>query len=393
MLLNEVYFGKTKEFEMLEGFLKSYIRKDEDLFNDTLFVKDFKNIKENIEKAFGKRFNINLHLTIKIGSSQNACTVPQQFIGKKGEEKSHFDNTYDLIEKTSNGYRFKKRTDIYVLLFLPIIRMINERELIALILHEVGHNMFSFTLTTKLINIMTFCGSFIEHKEIKEMLETDILSDNKKNKAEEKKLRFSDALTYFIATLGYIFYIISLVLKSMGGLTLIIFPIISFFSSIVAFFESTFLSGSYANEEFADNFANIHGYGPELATGLIKFNNPKYFDKKSIFEKCTYLLLDIVFIFNVTIGDEHPQTRTRFSNIEKYIKKELILEANPEKIKLLNKQLDDLKVIDEDYKKEFSFLKRSGLGFKSLIDIFKKAASVGQIDTDKFDEKVSVKKV
>ena len=115
MLLNEVYFGKTKEFEMLEGFLKSYIRKDEDLFDSDHFVKDFKNIKENIEKAFGKRFNINLSLTLQIQALPNACTVPQQLINKTFQDEVEI--TYDTVEKLQMVLGLKKEQMFLFLFF------------------------------------------------------------------------------------------------------------------------------------------------------------------------------------------------------------------------------------------------------------------------------------
>jgi hypothetical protein len=399
MLLNEVYFGKTKEFEMLEGFLKSYIRKDEDLFDSDHFVKDFKNIKENIEKAFGKRFNINLSLTLQIQALPNACTVPQQLINKTFQDEVEI--TYDTVEKTSNGFRFKKRTDVFILVFLPFIKMINEREFIGILLHEVGHNMFSYNATGRAMNYINFCLGALKKKEIKKLLKTNISDDYKKNKVLEdqkkKEMNISKIALGFLVNYPLIASSI-LILKKVGPLLLklkiittglLLFPAII---SAISFIFSIILKGSYANEEFADNFANIHGYGPDLASALIKFNNPKYYEKENLYLKIFCIFSDFITLFVNLIGDEHPQTRTRFSNIENYIRKELVTEVSPEKIKLLNKQLNDLKIIDEDYKKEFSELKQTGLGVFSLFDIFKKAASVGQIDIDKFDEKVSVKK-
>jgi hypothetical protein len=303
-----------------------------------VFFKDLKLVKGNIEKAFGKRFNINLNLHISV----DPFGLPASYVIKMIPPIIEILTPTDIIEKTSNGFRFRERTVIDIFMSSSLIKILNERELIAVLLHEVGHSMFFQNIFGRIITLL-LSPAILVLKELK-IVYAEFLKatdDNKDNKRREmrNKIIFKAFRVFMTLDKYYQQFKKFIGFKDFFERMLKIILIIPKFSlkTIFEYLLKQFLSGSYANEEFADNFANVHGYGHDLVKALLKFNIPKL----PLYEKTFFLLDDILGFYSVTLDSVftgvHPQFLTRFYNTENFIKKELHSETNPEKIKLLKK--------------------------------------------------------
>lgn len=117
----------------------------------------------------------------------------------------------------------------------------------------------------------------------------------------------------------------------------------------------------YSNEKFADTFATMYGYGPELHSAMLKANKDEYkfYGKNSGYSKGNplmdmYKLLDMIndaydeYIEGVT--DSHPNELLRVNISIQYIRRELSKKNLDPKVKLqLVSQLNELQKLVDDY--------------------------------------------
>ena len=111
----------------------------------------------------------------------------------------------------------------------------------------------------------------------------------------------------------------------------------------------------YTDEKFADTFAAIYGYGPELHSGLQKIYTeifkqyPQTRNSILVILNAYNLYINDLFAFMMGVQDEHPNDLARMKVAADYLKKEISREGLDPKMKtrMIN-QLDELnKIIDE----------------------------------------------
>lgn len=117
----------------------------------------------------------------------------------------------------------------------------------------------------------------------------------------------------------------------------------------------------YSNEKFADTFAAMYGYGPELHSGLAKANKDEYkfYGKNSEYSKTNPLFdyLKLVDMLNDAydeymegVADSHPNELLRLNISIQYIRRELSKKNLDPKVKLqLVSQLNELQKLVDDY--------------------------------------------
>ncbi|PTU25799.1 hypothetical protein DA469_21840, partial [Bacillus subtilis] len=140
-LLLESYFGKNKTLIEVETYLTSLKNKMKKGMNPNKCDEI-----ELIEKKIGNLFNIkniNLMITPEEGVLSASVTSFLSFNEFKKDEK------YYSIIKTNTGFRFKRKIDKEVIIRMSsyLIREKTEEEIIAVLLHEIGHEFFYLTKT------------------------------------------------------------------------------------------------------------------------------------------------------------------------------------------------------------------------------------------------------
>ena len=340
--LTEVYIGKTKELLLAETqldiFRKKYMSKY--VFNTRVNSdKDLLKFDRMMEDIFGFGcFTLHIHNQ----PSVNAFTMPIDF-------RCDYKNPTDNIIADKNGFKFKKEYSYAAILGIYSGLIFNPAfttpEIMALLLHEIGHNFNSAlnksngTFTNIIVTIETFI-SIMSGSPL--ALINTIKNSNQMRMALDtagKNMREQNAIPVIVydvfkqlqSVLSTTALTISDILRvgSLGSLTIItalydcvrsasmyIINPANIISKIIG------LNIMYKSELTADNFPTIYGYGPELASALNKFEGAEG-DSSSIimrsFNKIPVLSTimhcnEIPVFFLAQMFDEHPHSTARIKD-------------------------------------------------------------------------------
>jgi len=356
-LVNEVYFGKTKQILEIEKQLgvirQKYMNKDILNVNSDREVLKFNRM---VERYFG--FGC-FCLYILQSNMQNAYTLP---VGSKIDTSK----SPDAIISDGNGYRFKEEYEYADIVFIFSGVIFSEdfttEEVMGLIMHEIGH---SFWVNLRPQNapfkyayfVLMACDYIVEcmlstkhlSKKISGGLGMLALSSNailKKTVMFNRAIRetndkwasylvdismfcitFSMAVSEFIeditnrSTLGLLglMYSITGLIQQLGNITS---PFFIMKQSLVAV--------KYKEEQGADNFATMYGYGAALSSALAKMESPNYDSAKYKKELNKIPLVSNIYNFNFfltctisSLFEEHPHTVDRARDQIKLLKAEL----------------------------------------------------------------------
>ena len=340
--LTEVYIGKTKELLLAETqldiFRKKYMSKY--VFNTRVNSdKDLLKFDRMMEDIFGFGcFTLHIHNQ----PSVNAFTMPIDF-------RCDYKNPTDNIIADKNGFKFKKEYSYAAILGIYSGLIFNPAfttpEVMALLLHEIGHNFNSAlnksngTFTNIIVTIETFISiisgsplAFIN--TIKNSNQMRMALDTAGKNMREKNaipVIVYDAFKQLQSVLNTTALTINDILRvgSLGTLTIInalyncvrsaLMYIINPANIITKIIG---LNIKYKSELTADNFPTIYGYGPELASALNKFEGAEG-DSSSIimrsFNKIPVLSTimhcnEIPVFFLAQMFDEHPHSTARIKD-------------------------------------------------------------------------------
>lgn len=340
--LTEVYIGKTKELllaeSQLDTFRKKYMGKY--VFNTRVNSdKDLLKFDRMMEDIFGFGcFTLHIHNQ----PSVNAFTMPIDF-------RCDYKNPTDNIIADKNGFKFKKEYSYAAILGIYSGLIFNPAfttpEVMALLLHEIGHNFNSAlnksngTFTNIIVTIETFI-SVISGSPL--TLINTIKNSNQMRMALDttgKNMREQNAIPVIVydafkqlqSVLNTTALTINDILRvgSLGTLT-IIAALYSCVRSALMYIINPVnivtkiigLNIKYKSELTADNFPTIYGYGPELASALNKFEGVEG-DSSSIimrsFNKIPVLSTimhcnEIPVFFLAQMFDEHPHSTARIKD-------------------------------------------------------------------------------
>lgn len=365
--INEVYFGKTPELQRMENqlgifrskYLDNYImiptvNSDPDLLRFNRMMEDF--------FGFGC---FSLHVINQ--ASMNAFTYP-------------IDMRYDVFNTNKNllvdknHYKFNKKADytcvtvIYSgLIFNPGF---TTEEIMACILHEVGHNFYSaidrtngvainlYSAITFMVNLASlFTGnvtalSTIENNtEIYQKIVGKIRNFLRDHNSILIKIKdyfdFICSIPKNIA-LGVINIIDIFTLGLLGYLGSILTTRSNFLNPLTY----VFLPILFDNERTADNFCTIYGYGPAHITLEEKMHSASTPSPSKIIEgfKQIPVFSDLYFL-NTQVGniiihtfDSHPEEIYRCQDQIDLLERELAKEnLDPKMKKVIAQDLKDCK--------------------------------------------------
>lgn len=403
MITTEVFAGTKPEFKEIEKNLKVII----DAANNNSLginkgvgtIPEISKVEQLIIKAFGYA-GLSLFITDSIsltGSVPNAYTWPESMKYTKYEnlKRMNWKNRF-----TAEGMNECLYPDVTV--DANIIRWagLNEKELFAIILHELGH-VSQISLVDMLNAIFLISMNMLGENKIKAVIDT-IMSmiiqipgvSYTISKTVLKPLNefilsipgLSDAVKFGRQIVGSV-EIISGAMISFSSLMIAISRPGDFIRimSRTAISDPTWYAG-YNVEKIADSFAAKYGYGPALASALQKTSamkkNPaiKLLDQSIIGR----IITDYMMGFNRIIIQglvTHPANITRATAQLDNLKKDLNDPNLPPKLKKeLLSNIDEMeRVIKSDYL-DFNGDVNKGRSLSTLYNIFMYNAFGGKSD-------------
>lgn len=379
--LNEVYFGKTKEVLYIEKCIRDLRAKyigemfSIDVHQDPLKYK----LANAIEEAFG--FGC-VEIRFMSTGMINMATIPI------GYQIDTISSRYLKVSR-SGGYKFDKRGDFAAIFLIFTGLFFNEEltdsEITAVLLHEIGHN---FTTAQDPINgvlqkiYLIYTLANIGMYDPQSM----IISTAAQSSAGAKlQVWFDNLRNREIPVIGKIAGMIDLVFGIRNTIVYQILSIKKVLSTIVlgpignllhtvfemfirnpsrAFYELTkgiwYLTGmGYSDEQFADSFATMYGYGPEMVSALKKM------DKLGVIKNdiATDIIRNVPVLNNwyqlsaipaymvVTAFDPHPNSAARLMNCLDQLEADMDEPGtNPKLKKHLAKDIKVLREAVKDYK-------------------------------------------
>lgn len=355
-VLDEAYYGKTKEIQSIEKKIGEIREKYAYKTAKANTCKE----KEELEELFCEAFGFTCcSIHIDPSNGFNACTIPIcNSVLDFRDFRKH------IVSKNGQGIKYNKDANIYLIMNitkgLMFSSQFSDAEITAILLHEVGHNfqtamsgkMRSLHMINKVFNLILAPIIMFMNPQAGPFRNayTDLIKSFDKNYSEVANVYYTvnDFLT---SVLEIGFSIISLI----SNITAMLNPI----AVIEKIPENIlrklnldliFVPGGYKGEAISDNFASAYGYGVELSTGLAKMekmsggmvSNQIIRDIDLVGAYFDLLMLPNKIISNMI--DPHPNTIARINNQYEFLHKEMIKkETNPKMKKELEKQLSELR--------------------------------------------------
>ena len=421
MAFNEAYIGKTKLMLKAEKLIGELRKK---YMNSTNGYKEIMNmvgkinndpILRKIEKCFEDEFNItDVYLFIAPTTNFiNAFTLPM-----------HYDVTkYELIQnalKKKKGVKFDKRMELGFLvaitsslLFLPNL---SDGEILAILLHEIGHNFEMPLLDNAYIPsvLIVYTHLFIRllnqqddiFQAVATMFQSMAISTMQPSITRSLKSAIPNKGIATVRDAVFLIYdTIKLIKKIDGGIVdFILYNIIGFQKNFFVNFTQTLKRSTIdrirnyltneqvallsvifgqVSEKIADRFAAYYGYGPDLASSMMKIKNEesinlsKYMGGLDIqavtnaipvfghyLGLCTFINEEILH----NLSGDHPVQSDRARDIIQTLKDDLKDPKLPQKMR-------------NDISKSVKEIEASYNLYKDItLDASKKASAKGYVD-------------
>ena len=407
-LLDEVYIGKTPRLQMIEKLLDN-MRHDKngnlikhELISDNEFING-KNTNLNkicrlLEQEFGFE---SVGILIIANEAINAFAMPLSIRVGLGVFYRFGDN----VESSSSGVRFKKSSHVTLFMGITTGLLFNDNftsgEILAVMLHEIGHNFFVklsgpnapvlseilFSLET-LSEIYKYIGNIINSAKNKEIDEESIdkittnafanlisvpatigfsiaTKEITKNRVLSLALNFVNYFLYikntYKAILSKSDFVKKIFLLLKNKKIRQIYELFSIKRKIKKEYldiirPDTLIKAivTRPQEAYADKFAVMYGYGPELSSWLLKVKHT-YRDKQIIYGKLPAIFSHIVKLwylpvrFAITPISDHGDDMTRsYENLKAL---EYELEKNnvdPKLVESVRRDIDEIKNVMKD---------------------------------------------
>lgn len=400
-IFQEVYFGKTPEILKIENQLDKFRLKYLDRYFNTMNINsdpDLLKLNRMFEKQFGFGC-FTLHIVNQMIG--NAVTFPIDM---------RFDifNTNKNIIANKNTFKFDEKADYSCIVCVYSGIMLNSafttEEVMACILHEIGHNFYS-ALDKKhgfLINIYSailFVSGIYDIikdikyiKGVKDVEKDPIWGVIIANDIEQSKKHIADTSIRMIKnteTYRKIVDKIERYLRENNSLIMQVYDIFDFIKSMIAN-VNIFASGiydiltlgvgrilgsvryieqkalnpftyilmpiQYTNERLADNFPTMYGYGPATVSLTSKFGSLDSSSSKIIQEFNNIPVLSNIYNLNadaaqiiISVFDEHPTAFSRALDQIRLLEREAAKsDLDPKMKKVI---LEDIKVSKKSLEK------------------------------------------
>ena len=384
-ILNETYYGKSKkliECESLIAKIKDSLEKDPK--QNVNKLPEMKKLRENLQKEFGFE-------EIKLVVNPNYVAVNALTLKFLYNKKVMYQKDLKMI-CSKNGIRYKdpKNKKIYIEIYAGLITKSTPEQIIATLLHEIGHNFYITEVSGRFVKLdqimekyIQFCKEFrknigtIPLKNIIQIVNTLMKFRNVMNKVKkiiydedraiiENTTEIHDFEEYINYLEAYINYCYDRIVKASkeyekeneknngewGAFLKIImsifrtlalpFRLVSFYLlpfSVDGIRNNDDLIDARIDEKFADNFAASYGYGKafvETEKNVFMPLTSDYYGGKLKF------LLKFTFFANYKNQLKYDEHHTDLSRM-RFIKNKLEYELEANKDKLTPKQIEEIK--------------------------------------------------
>lgn len=367
-IMNEAYIGKNENFLEMEKCL-GLIRSDLDYKKDLNRSENVQKFNRLMEKQFGMKV---FALRIEKANIINAYT---EVLNLRFDITNKIDMRKVVIANQSQGYRFKEPNNFCIVctVYSGLLNYeeISNAELLAIILHEVGHNFADgiygyinqqnslvmawykrllllqcFLIVPIPLSLKEFITRTNKYKlkENKQGKERKIKSAIEGNRAKKKDKRtFKNMIKGILSWQNVDEEKYQEQINNYKKT-----------KEAKKAQEDVKNSASRRNEVVADKFPAVYGYGNEIASGLLKMDRyesdaVKYIDKTygtKIYDKV------LKFSFEWEDFDEHPRTIQRINEVIKTLEDELTNDnLDPKFEKEIKDQISKLKKTIEDVSK------------------------------------------
>ena len=361
--LNELYIGKDPILPLQNQFTIIRNKIKGKSFSTSINVdKEILKFNRMVEKLFGfSSFALNISPDQTINAYTWGATV-----FKSKEELKRMINS--LKASATTGFYHDSSSGLVTGICTLNMGLINndnftDEEVIACILHEIGHNFFQavtdkdcvYSLTFKIIKILS---------EVNKKINNNIINTKDINYNIIKQ--DIDNIVKSFDLMGQLNNLFS---KVKNRLFTIPHAISNTAKNVMKYVSSKFFRESmednmrrtrysYTNEKFADSFAVMYGYGIELHSFLQKIS-AYYMKELNIKESRNsviiaykvfdYMLKDAI-LYMMNLMDEHPKNLARIKVSIEYVKRELAKEGLDPKVKLeLMNQVNEMQKLIDDY--------------------------------------------
>lgn len=363
-ILSEAYFGKSKDIQAIEtqlGVFRNKYRGSNSYFGNYSENPELQKLNRLFEKAFGFHcFSINIIRQ----QMANAYTIP---ISCKWDTGNTFNpaKLKSLAVVDKSGLKYKPDNNLVVICNITAGILFSDNytdgEVLAIILHEIGHNFAEaldsgISLNSMVLSYMIILFTILDAMQgrisLNGVINFNALDkftiDIKKWIAENCK-----PIGAIAVVMGGLFGLINDGLMNINYLLQTFVPT-AIFQQIPSKIMSMIIKPTaYRNEKIADRFATMYGYGPELSSALSKIETTgtgiAIKDQMDQVPVVGYIL-NLVPTFAkicLTPFDEHPMWSERLEDqiraLEYELKKADLDPKMKKEIQLEIKQIRDLK--------------------------------------------------
>lgn len=324
----EYYQGRTKELLKCEQYCNNIVAKfgspknDVDIRKTPVSSNDI-DVKA-LEKEMADFFKVNsVRIYWQSGSDINAYTLVNSCITRYNAKKNLLDN---------------KGTNMNINVFINTSVLtsagLTGSELLAIILHEVGHN-FTFCPVSAFMDVISWVLSFGITPIIQLIAKGVIIVKGELIDIIRKNIPFIsniiDVFNKWVLEYNYLMrpaVVINTISRIMSN------P-----AETITRISNNANILKYGGEKAADSFAARYGYGNDLVTGLKKMDIPKYTMYGEIAHNtgvgrfiADITELQCIIISGLTL-DPHPNTDQRAASLLKKLKKDLATGEYPNDVK------------------------------------------------------------
>lgn len=380
-LLKEAYYGKPKEFELAENSVKKIIQMIKEERSSKTGKLDDKTISTSdelttLERLFTKALKMQaVHIVFYSNPNSmyanNAYTITGYFLS-------------DRDKKGMRAKSDKLTAYVYVDKGLIYNNKLNEKEVMSLILHEIGHNfdrsIFSL-ISTPIIALLIF-----NLPVLKQIFQLGLGINNLVTKG-------ITYLTEKIPYLGKISNFINDTIVGFNKLVIGVNPLMNIYAIIINMTNYPNSFFTYSKEKYADSFAASYGYATDLATA---FNKMKLLSNNYITDMYDVPVANTILLTNLTgtyallsLMDPHPDDTVRIKSMLNKLKRDASSNDLPPELK---KELNaNIKEMEAFLKNEYlnpnkKYNKDNPLGMLIKKAVFEKNAE--NIDVRELLEKI-----
>ena len=342
ILLQEIEVQKKGDRE------KDQNKKIESKFNPQSFWKnqEFKNLENQIQKTFGFR-SVSIEPYVERYNS-----TKDQFESNELNAMAWMQDRFPIDGLvTDNGFMDKTHSiNMSIYVSLGIIKTLTPGEIVAVLLHEFGHNIDPALMT------ISYAETNALSKYLTDRTKSLTKTESKVINGKKSKLTMIIELIMKSGLVSNITNSMSFIFGKLGGKNKIPKKLSEEISRDC---KKEFNRITYS-EAFADNFARMYGYGPQLASALKKMSKDTEKKINSRYKREKLRQKFIVHIISNALKDEHKTEIHRIKALIREYHNDMNDPNIPDEVKKQFKaDVTELEKILDSYMNDFSDFQNS----------------------------------